>query len=161
MAPKQPLSSTCLSSSCWNLESVLLATPDPVTQRHERESRKGDVLLALGVKVYTTNTTFLLVKTDVVEALETSTVDSPYAMVGHKEVFFPPHKDILSLGQVWYHDGPLTHLFAVLSKRRKLAPVIQIDLVRRTPTFMFRDKPILAADNLTLKVGCQRWVVFR
>lgn len=62
--------------------------------------RKGDILLALGVEIYTTNTAFLLIKADIVEALETSPVDSPYAMIRDEKVFLPPHEDVLPLAQV-------------------------------------------------------------
>lgn len=120
----------------------------------------GDVLFTLGVEIYTAHTTFLLVEADVVEALETGAVDSPDAVIGDEKMFFPPHKYVLPLGKVRYRDGPFAHLLSVRPERRELAPVAEVDLLRRAPGVVFRDETVLASDDLAFEIGRQGRIVF-
>lgn len=75
-ALKHPLSSTCLSSSCWNLGSRASVS---------FSTRTGmlNSLLALGMEVDAADFTLDLVEANVVEALEASARDGPYSVVGN------------------------------------------------------------------------------
>ncbi len=55
------------------------------------------ILLALGMVVDPAHRPTALVKTDVVEPLETGARDGFDAVVGHEEVLFPAHEEVFSL----------------------------------------------------------------
>ena len=55
------------------------------------------VLLTFGVEVDPTDTAIALVEANVIEALEARTRNRLHAVVGHKEVLFPAHKDMFAL----------------------------------------------------------------
>lgn len=81
-------------------------------------------LLALGVEIYSTNATFLLIEANVIKAFKRGTIDGTNTMVGYEKVFLPAHKDVLALRQVRDRHDTLAHLLAVLSESGKLAPMI-------------------------------------
>lgn len=112
------------------------------------------------MEIYTTNASFLLVETDIVEAFETGSINGADTMVGNEEVFLPTHENVLSLSQVRDSDGSLSYLFGVLSECCEFAPVTQIDFIRCTPARVLCDKFVFTADNLALEIRRQRRVIF-
>lgn len=89
----QPWSSTCLSSSCWYLQE---------SSQWESHGQGNDsyTLFALCMEVDPGDRSLYLVKTNVVETLETRARYCPHAMVGNKEVFLPPHKYMITLCEI-------------------------------------------------------------
>ena len=68
----------------------------------------------------------LLVKTNIIEPLKTSPVESAYAMVWDQEFFLPSHEYIISLGPPRNLDIHLPRVFFVGAEGRKLGPVLVI-----------------------------------
>ena len=94
-----------------------------------------------------------LVEADVVESLEARVPDGPDPVVGHEEVFLPPHEYVLPLVHVLdRRSRALAHLFLERPKRRELAPVRIVDLLACAPLLVLRDEAVFAADDLALKV---------
>lgn len=87
------------------------------------------ILLALRVEVDPAHGSFTLVEADVVEALKTRAADGAHAVVRHQEVFFPAHKDVLTLRQVRDVEIALPSLFLEGSEGFEFRPVLQVDLV--------------------------------
>lgn len=113
------------------------------------------------MEIDTANAAHLLVKADVVEALEAGAVDSAHPVVGDEEVLLPAHEDVLLVVQVWDVHGSLSGALGVGPERRELVPVIQVNLLTGAPVMVVRDEVVLGPDDLALEVGRQGWVVFR
>ena len=63
------------------------------------------VLLTFGVEIDATDTAVALVEANVVETLEARTRNRLNAMVGHQEVFFPAHENMLALLIILQREG--------------------------------------------------------
>lgn len=81
------------------------------------------------MEIYPINTSLYLVEADVIETLETRTVDCAHSVVRNKEVLLPTHENILLLSQVGDMEVALLSLFLVGSERAELGPMLQIDFV--------------------------------
>lgn len=95
------------------------------------------LLLALGVEINPTHCPLNLVKTDIIKSFKTCTAYCPYSMIGDQEMFLPSHEYILSLCQAWDWKAFL-RLLLKWTKRREFCPMLQIDLICRSPVLMLR-----------------------
>jgi hypothetical protein len=112
------------------------------------------------VEIYSANLSLDLVETDVVEAFERGPGDCSDAVVRNQEVFFPPHKDMVSLRKVSDGHWALPSHLLVWPKGAKLGPMAEIDFGIGAPVIMLGKEVILGTDDFPLKVGGECWVVF-
>lgn len=113
------------------------------------------------MEIYSIHFTLDLIETDVVEALETGTVDRPNPVVRDKEMFFPSHKNMLALSNVLDgNGGTFPRLFRERSESRELRPVREVDLVTGAPGVVFRNEAVLCSNDLSFEVCSQCRVVF-
>lgn len=118
-----------------------------------------NLLFAPCVEIYPANVAVDLVETNIIESLEARAGYFSNAMVRNEKNFFPSHEDILTLRAILIVK---VGLFGLLSQRapgRESPPVLHIRLVSSSPCFMASLKSILRSNDLTFKIGCQRWVV--
>lgn len=94
---------------------------------------KDDALFALCVKVDPGDGSFDLVKTDIVEALETGTGYCAHAMVGDEKVLLPAHEDVIALGEIPIGEIRFFGLSGQRTPCRESGPVVHICLLGRTP----------------------------
>ena len=111
------------------------------------------------MKIDPANFALELIETDVVESFETCTSDGADSMIGHKEVFFPAHKDALLLRSIGDQHWALSRVFLIRPERAELGPVTEVHLGICPPIVMVRREAILRANNLTLEVRCESRVV--
>ena len=104
---------------------------------------------------------FYLVKTDIVEALETRARYCPHAMIGNKEVFLPAHEYVITLseipvGEIW---------FLCPSGQRspclESCPMVHICFLGRTPWFMASFERVFGSDDFAFEEGRQSGMIFR
>lgn len=117
-------------------------------------------LFALGVEVNAIHITLDLVKGDVVESLEARSRDGPHSVVGDQKVLLPPHEDGVLLGNVVDVYGSSTGGFLVGAEGVKLRPVAKVHLVAGSPVLMLGEETVLGTDDFTLKICCERGMVF-
>ena len=116
--------------------------------------------LALAVEIYTIDLPLHLIKTYIVETLETRTTDRPHPVVRNQEVLLPAHEDVFALGDVLDDDrGALACLFGVGSERGELGPVGEIRLVVGTPALVLGHEAIFGPNDFALEVCRQRGMV--
>lgn len=97
------------------------------------EKERESILFALCVKIDPGDGSLDLVKTDVVEALETGTGYCAHAMVGDKEVLLPAHEDMIALGEISIGEIRFLGLSGQRSPCGKPRPVVHICFLGRTP----------------------------
>lgn len=106
---------------------VVVAHMHPRGSRYTRGTYYDDLPLAFAVEVNPTDRPLHLVEANIVESLETRACNGPHSMVRHKEVLFPPHKDVFALRDVFHNDmrgpGCAPCLLSVRPEGRKLGPV--------------------------------------
>jgi hypothetical protein len=103
-----------------------------------------------------------LVEANIVETLEARSIDGPYSVVRHEEVFLPSHKYVLSLRHVFDQDlAALTSLLREWPKGGEFGPVGKINLVRRSPWWVLSNESVFWSDDLAFKVRRKGWVVIR
>ena len=128
---------------------------------HKQDDCLGDSLFAFGVKVDSADVARHLVKADVVEAFEASPRDGSHTVVGHQEVFFPAHEDVLPLGKVLVGEVWLPRQCGEGSPGVEAVPMLHVDLVIRAPIGMLRLEGVLVADDLALKVRRESRMIIR
>lgn len=74
-------------------------------------------------------------------------------------MLFPPHKDVVSLCEVSDGDGPLASHLLVRPESAEFGPVTQVDLGVGPPVIVLGEEVVLGADDFSLKVGSEGWVV--
>lgn len=85
-----------------------------------------------------TNFACNLVERYIVEALETGSVNGPDAMVRHKEVLLPSHKNDFFLCNVRFHNKAFLALLRVGLECGKLGPMANVRLGTGTPVLVLR-----------------------
>lgn len=125
----------------------------------DSQGDRHDLLFALGVKIDSTHFSLDLVEADIVEALKTRAGYGTHAVVWHQKVFLPSHEDILPLGHI--SNGIMTVSRLLLNRPEciEFGPMAHVDLAVGTPTLILSKEAVLGADNLSLKVGGEGWVV--
>lgn len=111
------------------------------------------------MKIDAANFSLDLIETNIIKTFEACTRYCAYPMVRDEEVFLPTHEDILSLRHIPNDNRPFTSLFLIRPKGIELTPMAQVNLWAGTPTVMVGEKAVLGSNNLSLKVGCQRWMI--
>lgn len=91
------------------------------------------ILFALCVKIDPGDGSFDLVKTDIVEALETSSGYCAHAMVGDQKVLLPAHEDMIALGEIPIGEIRFFGLSGQRSPCWKPSPVVHVCFLGRTP----------------------------
>lgn len=128
--------------------------------RHLPAPKEADSPFAFAVKVNAINLPLHLVETYVIEPFKTRTAYRPYSMVRHQEVLFPAHKNMLALCNVFEDDrGASASLFGVRAEGRKFGPVGQVGLVVGAPAFVLGHEAVLVADDFSLEISSQGWMV--
>jgi hypothetical protein len=122
-------------------------------------SVRSTILLTLGVEINAADSTLALVEADIIEAFKARTTNCAYTVIRYQEVFLPSHKYVLSLCQTRNVKVPLARLLLERKKSSELGPMMQINLISRTPIFMLCEKRIFGADNLAFEIGGKSWVV--
>ena len=138
------------------------------------------ILLALGMVVDPAHRPAALVKTDIVETLETCSRDGFDAVVGHEEVLFPAHEEVLSLlvifqreirggggGRVrgWSCCGFVRGgccscgAFGQGSPGGEAGPVLQVDFLAAPPGGVGGFEEVLGADYLAFEESGEGGVV--
>jgi hypothetical protein len=118
-------------------------------------------LFTLAVEVDSTDSPFLLVEAYVVEPLEASAIDGSDPMIWHKEVLFPPHKDVIFRGEIWNGNGAFARLPCIRPECCELVPMADVNLLVCSPCWVVCYKTVAGANYLALKVGGEGGVVFR
>lgn len=124
-------------------------------QRHE----KGHSLFALSMKVDPADLACNLTETDVVEPLKTSAGYGPDGVIGHEEMLFPSHEEILSLGKVLVREIGTFGLFGQRAPGREPAPVLHVDFFVGPPLWPVGLKSVLCSNDLAFEVGCEGGMV--
>lgn len=117
------------------------------------------ILLTPRMEIYAADSTLALVEADIVKAFKARAVDSAYTVIRYQEMFLPPHKYVLSLCQTLNVQVPLARLLLERTKSVELGPMLQINLISRTPVFVLREEGIFGANNLAFEIGSESWVV--
>ena len=94
------------------------------------------IFLTLRMIIYPTNLTRTLVKTNIIESLETRPCDSLDSMVGNEEVLLPSHEQMLlsrSLVATTQSEVRILGLFGQGSPSREPCPVLQVDFLATAP----------------------------
>ncbi|KAB8339177.1 hypothetical protein FH972_022112 [Carpinus fangiana] len=107
------------------------------------------------------NCAFLLVKTDVVESLETGARDGADAVVRYQEVLLPAHENVLAVGKVLVVELGLPGFPRQRLPGWKAIPVLHVDLVIGAPVGSARLEGVFVADDFALEIGREIGVVLR
>lgn len=74
-------------------------------------------------------------------------------------MFLPSHKNVISLCQIRDGDGTLASYLLVWPESAKLGPVANVHLVVCAPVVMLGEEVVLCANDFSLEIGGQCWVV--
>jgi hypothetical protein len=74
-------------------------------------------------------------------------------------MFFPPHKDVVSLRKVSDGDRTLASHLLVRPESAKLGPVAQVHFGVCAPVIVLSEEIVLCSDNFSLEIGGECWVV--
>lgn len=104
------------------------------------------------MEIYPINHPQNLIETDVIESLKTCTGDRAHAVIWHQEVFFPTHKDVFTLSNVFDDNGRASpSLFCMRSECWELGPMRQVCLLVGAPIVVLGNEAVLCTDNFALK----------
>ena len=117
------------------------------------------LLFALGMKIDSTYFSLDLVETDVIEAFKRGPNYCSNSVVWNQKVLLPSHENVISLCQVRDGDGPLAGYLLVWPESAKLGPVANVHFVVCAPVVMLGEEIVLCADDFSLEIGGQCWVV--
>lgn len=113
------------------------------------------------MKVYPANGPFHLVETDIVEPLEARAGNSAYSMIRDEEVLFPPHEDVLPVGEVAVGEVWPLGLLRQGTPGREAGPVVHISLLRGSPCIVPGLEGVFGSDDLSFEECRQGGMILR
>lgn len=106
------------------------------------------------MEVYATDSTRALIEADVVEPLETSAGDRFHLVVGHEEIFLPPHEQVFALCKVLKSKAGRSRLFGEWPPGRKSSPMLHVYLFSGAPLGMSCLEGVFRADYFSFEARC-------
>ena len=91
------------------------------------------ILLTLRMEVYPADLTLPLIKTYIVEPLETRSRDRPDPMVRHEEVLLPSHEDVIALRVILEREVGRLGRFGQWPPGGEARPVLEVDFLGGSP----------------------------
>lgn len=140
---------------------LLISRSVSMIPQHRGQKGQKDELLALCMEIYPADCSFNLVEADVVEPFEARPRDSPHAMIRDEEVFFPPHEDVFSLGEIAVREVGSLSLFSQRAPGRKPRPVIHVSPLRCAPFFVTGLEGVFGSNDFSFEERRQGRVIFR
>jgi hypothetical protein len=106
------------------------------------------------------NCAMFLIEADVIESLETSTVERAYSVIRDQKFLLPPHEYIVTLRPAGNLDIHFPRVLLVGTESREFGPVLVIYKLCRAPILMLGEKSVFRANQLPFKVGCEGRMVW-
>lgn len=105
------------------------------------------------MKVNSTDSSFYLVETDIVEPLEASAGNLPHPMIRYEEILLPAHEQVFALRKVSVCEISFLGLFGERSPRLEPRPVLHIGFFVGAPSLVLGHECVFCANDFSFEKG--------
>jgi hypothetical protein len=105
------------------------------------------------VKVNSTNCSFYLIETDIVESFKASPGDLPHPMIRYEEILLPAHEQMLALSIVSVCEISFFSLFGEGPPRLEPGPVLHIGFFVGAPSLVLGHECVFCANDFSFEKG--------
>jgi hypothetical protein len=105
------------------------------------------------VKINSTDSSFYLIETDIVEPFKARPRDLPDPMIRYEEILLPTHEQMFALRKVSVCEIGFLGLFGERSPRLKPGPVLHIGFLVSAPGLVLGHECVFCADDFSFEKG--------